>query len=233
MSKKKRIAVNLLIFALLLMVFMTVEGAALTPEGALKKQERTRNYGHSEPIALIEQGKHKFFLCKFRDHYSCPAVKRGFLGFWYESQAGCAWGDENKKEKAVNCSLTGERNKEEKLDTLYIYGIINDDRITSLDIEIFIENSQGERIIKKTTAVRPEQAGAVGKKSEKEQKVGAEKVIIGEAGGMGKISQVGETGVIYQDMFFAVINEPGMSNYYCHKLSAFDQDGNLIFEEER
>lgn len=233
MSKKKRIAVNLLIFALLLMVFMTVEGAAWTAEGALKKQERTRNYGPSEPIALIEQGEHKFFLSKFRDYYSCPAVKRGFLGLWYESKAGNAWGDENNKEKAVNCSLTGERNKEEKLDTLYIYGIINDDRITSLAIEILIENSQGERIIKKTTAVRPVPAGAAGEISEKAESAEVETVTISEEGGIGKISQVGAAGVIYQDMFFAVINEPGLSYYYCHKLSAFDQDGNLIYEEER
>ncbi len=203
MKKKKAIGINLLVIFVILTVFMTVHGAAFTPASAYKKLERTINYGPSETIVTVQQGEDRFFLSKFRDYYSCGAVKRGFLGLWYGSKAGSVWGRENDRDKAVNYSIVSERDDENGPD--FIYGVINDLEVASLEIEVLVIEADGElgiRTIEAKVADKTEQ-----------------------------IDEIREVGVIYEDMFIAFIEEKGLRNFHQKRISAFNKDNKLIFEE--
>ena len=203
MKKKKAIGINLLVIFIVLTVFMTVHGAAFTPASAYQKQERTMNYGPSETIATVQRGGDRFFLSKFRDYYSCGAVKRGFLGLWYGSKVGHAWGKENDRDKAVNYTIVSEREDDNGPD--YIYGVINVSEVTSLEIEVLVIDADGElgiRTIEAHVADKAEQ-----------------------------IDEIREVGVIYEDMFIAFIEEEGLRNFHQKKISAYSKDNQLVFEE--
>lgn len=203
MKKKKAIGINLLVISIILTVFMTVHGAAFTPASAYKKLERTINYGPSETIAAVQQGGDRFFLSKFRDYYSCGAVKRGFLGLWYGSKAGHAWGKENDRDKVVNYTIMSERDDDNGPD--FIYGVINDIEVASLEIEVLVIDADGE------LGVRTIEANVADK--------------------TWQIDEIGAVGVIYEDMFIAFIEEKGLRNFHQKKISAFNKDNQLVFEE--
>lgn len=196
MKKKKAIGINLLVITIVLIVFMTVHGAAFTPASAYKKLERTINYGPSETIAAVQQGRDRYFLSKSRDYYSCGAVKRGFLGLWYGSKAGSVWGRENDRDKAVNYTIASEQDGENGFHQLVIYGIINDTEVVSLEIEVivYMDGELGTRIIEANTADRTN----------------------------GIDAESAAVGVIYEDMFLAFIEDEGMKTYHPKKITAFD-----------
>lgn len=205
MKKKKAIGINLLVIFIILTVFMTVHGAGFTPASAYKKLERTINYGPSETIATVKQGGDRFFLSKFRDYYSCGAVKRGFLGLWYTSKAGRVWGEENDRDKAVNYTIVSEQDDDNGFHQLVIYGVINDIEIASLEIEVLVVDADGE------LGVRTIEAKVADK--------------------TGRIDEIGEVGVIYEDMFIAFIEEKGLRIFHQKRILAFNKDNQLVFEE--
>ena len=93
MKKKNAIGINLLVIFIVLTVFMTVHGSDFTSASAYKKLERTINYGPSETIATVQRGGDRFFLSKFRNYYSCGAVKRGFFRIMVRQQSGACMGN--------------------------------------------------------------------------------------------------------------------------------------------
>lgn len=205
MKKKKAIGINLLVISIVLTVFMTVHGVAFSPASAYKKLEQTINYGPSDTIATVQHGGEKFFLSKFRNYYSCGAVKRGFLGLWYGSKAGHVWGMENNADKVVNYNIVSERNDDNGLDQLVIYGIINDKEVASLEIDVLVIDEGGELSFRAIKANVTDKAGHT--------------------------DETGEVGVIYEDMFIAFIEKKGLQNFYRKKIAAFNKDGQLVFEE--
>lgn len=215
MKKKKAILLNLLVIVLVLTVFLAVEGAGLTAAAAHKKQERTINYGPSQTVAVIPKGGTRFFLAKFEEYYSCDAVKRGLFGLWYGSRAGNVWGMENNKDKAVNYHIAGDRDQQKNaVDRLSVYGIINQENVASLEIEVLIQDAGGKLTTKKIKVERKEEAGT-------------------EAGTAAEAaaSQTSASGGIYDDMFLAFIEQEGMEYFYGKKISAFDQNGREVFAE--
>jgi len=225
MKKKKAIIINLLVIIVVLTVFMAVEGAGLTAAAAHKKQERTVNYGPSQTVSVIPKDGKRFFLAKFKDYYSCDAVKRGFLGLWYGSRAGNVWGMENDREKVVNYHITGERDAQKNdVDLLAVYGIINwgKENIVSLEIEVLIQNIEGELTTEKIRVSRRDQAGIKGG-----AKAGTETGPVTEVAGV----TIATDGGIYDDMFLAFIEQEGMEYFYVKKILAFNSNGQLVFEE--
>lgn len=240
MKKKKAIIINLVVLVLILMLFMAIQGAAFTAKAAHKKQERTVNYGPSETIAIIAKDNKRFFLAKFRDYYSCDAVKRGFLGLWYGSEAGSPWGIENKKENLVNYGIKGERDKQNNdAKLLAVYGIINQQKsIATMEIEVLIQNTEEEFITrtitlnnrdtnnlknidtnnKDTNNKNINNTTEASKVSEKEDTSSAIWDLDGEGG-------------IYKDMFLGFIEQEDSQYYYVKKITAYDQSKKLIFEE--
>lgn len=203
MKKKQAVGINIVVITVVLIVFMAVHGAAFTPASAYKKLERTINYGPSETIAAVQQGEDRFFLSKFWDYYSCGAVKRGFLGLWYGSKAGHVWGKENDRDKAVNYTIVSEREDDNGPD--FIYGVINDIDVVSLEIEVLVIDADGE------LGVRTIEAKVADK--------------------TGQIDEIGAVGVIYEDMFIAFIEEKGLRNFHQKRILAFNKDNQLVFEE--
>ena len=136
---------------------------------------------------------------------SCGAVKRGFLGLWYGSKAGRVWGEENDRDKVVNYTMASELDGDNDSHQLVIYGIINDTEVASLEIEVLVVDANGELGIRTIKAQVTDKTG--------------------------QIDEIGAVGVIYEDMFIAFIEEKGLRNFHQKKISAFNKDNQLVFEE--
>jgi len=194
MKKKKAIIINLIIIAFSLLVYMTVTGSAFTPEKAHKKQELTINYGPSEIVEVVEKGTSRFILGQFNGYYSCSMVERGFLGLWYGTKRSGMWGTEIDQSKPINYNQFLVRGDDSNFDELYVYGVINDNNIKKIEIDLFLEDAEGKI-----------QTASIEIKGSDE---------------------------IFGDMFFGVIEKEGMINIvYSKRVVAFDQEGQLIYEE--
>ena len=110
---------------------------------------------------------------------------------------------ENDKDKAVNYSIVTERDDDNALD--FIYGVINDIEVASLEIEVLVIDADGE--------------------------LGTRTIKAQVADKTGQIDEIAEVGIIYEDMFIAFIEEKGLRNFHQKKISAFNKDNKLVFEE--
>ncbi|MGI6226784.1 MAG: hypothetical protein ACOYJ1_11080 [Peptococcales bacterium] len=139
MKKKKKIIINLLIIGFSLLVYMIVTGAGFTPAMAHKRQERTINYGPSQIVKVVEKGASRFFLGQFNGYYSCSMVERGRLGLWYGARKGM-WGMEIKEDKPINFHHLYIYDDNQTFDELYVYGVINDERVKRIKLEFYLDD---------------------------------------------------------------------------------------------
>ncbi|NLT47489.1 MAG: hypothetical protein GXX92_03650 [Clostridiales bacterium] len=136
MIRLKKTIRNLLLIAILLFLFMKLNGLYFSPQNALHTSERDLHYGPSEIIHSFDHGKSRYFLTRYEDFISCSPIDR-FIGVFWRYGAGS--GVENIKDRPL---FTSYRSKE--ADWL-IYGIRNDPAIAKVEIEVL--NSAGEKEI--------------------------------------------------------------------------------------
>src|SRR5690554_1207602 len=194
MKKKKAIIINIIIIAFSLLVYMTATGGAFTAEKAHIKQERTIHYGPSEIVGEVKQGNSKFFLTQFNGYYSCSMIERGFLGLWYGTKRSGMWGTEIDQSKPINYNQFLVHGDESNFNELYVYGVLNDNNIKKIEIDLFLEDAEEKLQTASIEITGPDE--------------------------------------IFGDMFFGVIEKRGTINIvYPKRVVAFDQEGQLIYEE--
>lgn len=94
MTRLKKTIRNLLLIAILLFLFMKLNGLYFSPVKALHTSERDLHYGPSEIVHSFDHGNSRYFLTRYEDFISCSPIDR-FLGvFW---RYGAGHGIENKK----------------------------------------------------------------------------------------------------------------------------------------
>jgi hypothetical protein len=133
MTRLKKTIRNLLLIAVLLFLFMKLNGLYFSPVEALHTSERDLHYGPSEIVHSFDHGNSRYFLTRYQDMISCSPIDR-FLGvFW---RYGAGHGIEIKKERPLFTSY--QSNEEEWL----VFGIRNDPSIVRVEIEV--KNAEGE-----------------------------------------------------------------------------------------
>lgn len=135
MSRLKKIVQNILLMSVFLLVFLNITGLYFSPLSAHEHSERSRHYGPSEIIHIENFNNNKYILGKYDKYVSCNEVNRFFFFFWYGAQPT---GFENTKSKSI------EYTSNISYKTLKIYGIINDKRITK--IEVILDNGASTTI---------------------------------------------------------------------------------------
>ncbi len=100
----------------------------MTPLSAHQHSERSIHYGPSEVIHIEDFDGGKYLLCKYDRWISCNTVNRTLHFLWgFGNQAT---GIENDKSKAV--AFSGSESSENSI----VYGIINDDRVKTIEITL-------------------------------------------------------------------------------------------------
>jgi hypothetical protein len=99
---------------------------------AHKSSERSIHYGPSEVVHTEDFDGGKYYLCKYDKWVSCNTVNRTWLFFWSFGNQPTGFENDRSKPIAYTWSMSYQRNK--------AYGIINDDRITKVEI-VFMDGS--------------------------------------------------------------------------------------------
>jgi len=131
MTRLKKTIRNLLIIAVLLLLFMKLNGLYFTPEQALHASERDLHYGPSEIVHSFDYDNSRFFLTKYEGFISCSPIERALGVFW---RYGAGYGTENQNDRQLYFNYrSGET-------VWYLYGIRNDPVISSVKIELQNQN---------------------------------------------------------------------------------------------
>lgn len=95
MMRLKKLIRNLLITAVLLFLFMRLNGLYFSPERALHASERDLNYGPSRIAHSFDSGNRRILLARYENFISAPGISRSLGVFWHY---GGGWGAENRSE---------------------------------------------------------------------------------------------------------------------------------------
>jgi hypothetical protein len=87
MTRLKKTIRNLLLIAILLFLFMKLNGLYFSPVKALHTSERDLHYGPSEIVHSFDHGNSRYFLTRYEDFISCSPIDR-FLGVFWRYGAG-------------------------------------------------------------------------------------------------------------------------------------------------
>jgi hypothetical protein len=140
MSKKRKLARNLFMLVLLILIAGSLSTGSLTSLAAHKRSERTAHYG---PSTIIKSQKIKggmLYLCKYDKWFSLNTVRRGFLGLWYAG--GGVHGAENDFKTPIDYTwMTTKTSGDYKIALLY--GVVNAPSIKSVKL-VMILNGQEE-----------------------------------------------------------------------------------------
>ena len=82
MSRRKRVAINIVVIAVLLYLFLHVTGFYLSPTRAHERSERSIHYGPSKIVHIEDFRGGKLILGKYDRWISCNTVLRTWLFFW-------------------------------------------------------------------------------------------------------------------------------------------------------
>lgn len=137
MTRLKKTIRNLLITAVLLFLFMQLNGLYFTPVKALHASERDLHYGPSEIVHSFDYDNSRFFLTKYEDFISCTPIDRAMGVFW---RYGAGSGIENHSDRPLFFSY---RSKES---LWWIYGIRNNPDICCVNIELQNQNGTEKNI---------------------------------------------------------------------------------------
>ncbi len=135
MTRLKKLIRNLLLIAVLLFLFMRLNGLYFSPERALHASERDLNYGPSEIVHSFDYGKSRFFLARYENYFSFPSIDRALGVFW---RYGGGWGKENEQERPLSFNFHSHDNQ------LTVFGMRNDPSITRVKVEL--PTAEGETI---------------------------------------------------------------------------------------
>lgn len=128
MSRFKKVMRNIIILAVLFLLFLWRSGFYLSPLSAHEHSERSIHYGPSEVVHVEDFEGGKYILGKYDKWVSCNTVNRELFFFWRFGNQPI--GFENDKTKAVDYTWGGS-------DQDYkVYGIINDDKVKKIDITL-------------------------------------------------------------------------------------------------
>lgn len=128
MSRLKKVIKNIIILALLFLLFFWRSGLYLSPLSAHEHSERSIHYGPSQVVHVEDFDGGKYILGKYDKWVSCNTVNRELFFFWRFGNQPI--GFENDKTKAVDYTW-GSSYQNNKL-----YGIINDERVKKVEITL-------------------------------------------------------------------------------------------------
>lgn len=129
MSRNKKIIRNIIVLCVLLFVLLKITGLYLSPISVHKSSERSIHFGPSDIIHIEDFDGGKYILCKYDKWVSCNTIKRTLFLFW--SFGGQEIGFENDKTKAIDYTWNMSKGDYYKL-----YGIINDNKIAKVEINL-------------------------------------------------------------------------------------------------
>lgn len=128
MSRPKKIIRNLLIVAILLLLFLNRSGLYFSPLSAHEHSERSIHYGPSKVVHVENFDGGKYILSKYDKWVSCNTVNRSLVFFWRFGDQPI--GFENDKTKPLDFTWSGS------YQNYKVYGIINDNRVKKIGITL-------------------------------------------------------------------------------------------------
>lgn len=128
MNRKKKIARNIIVLLVLLVIRFASSYIYLTPMAAYKASERGLHYGPSQIIHVEDFKDRKLILGKYDRWISCNTVKKSIFFFW--QYGGSQLGPEIDSSEPLNYTWSYS------IPLFKSYGIINDDRISRVEVTI-------------------------------------------------------------------------------------------------
>lgn len=129
MIRLKKIVINIILISACLYIFLKITSLYLSPLSAHEHSERLSHYGPSKIIHIENSTNNKYILGKYDKWISLNTINRYLFFFWNGTNP---IGFENTKSKAIEYTWYNSYK------ALKIYGIINDERITK--IEVILDN---------------------------------------------------------------------------------------------
>lgn len=130
MSRTKKIIRNIVVLAILFLVFLQLSGLHLTPLAAHENSERTLHYGPSQVVHIEDFDKGKYILGKYDRWVSCNTVKRELFFFW--GYGNNPIGFENIPNEAIAYTIDGSHDKDHY--DYKLYGIVNDPKVKKVEV---------------------------------------------------------------------------------------------------
>ncbi len=128
MNRRKKLLINIILVILLFFIFLKATGRYLTPLRAHRASEKSIHYGPSEVVHVEDFPGGKYMLSKYDKWISANTVNRSMGFFWRFGDQ--VTGIENDLKKPVNYSAKMSDGN------IVYYGIVNDDRVSKLEIEL-------------------------------------------------------------------------------------------------
>lgn len=127
MKRLKTLIRNLIIIAVLSLIFMKVNGIYFTPEAAFRASEKDLHGGPATIVHKIEKNGNAYLFTRYYDFYNCSRINPSFKYFW--KYGGNPYGPENRKEERLSFAHT-------PMDGGYItFGLVNDEAIEKISLE--------------------------------------------------------------------------------------------------
>jgi|SRR5680860_21898 len=128
MSRPKKIIRNLIILAILLLLFLNRSGLYFSPLSAHEHSERSIHYGPSNVVHVENFDGGKYILSKYDKWVSCNTVNRSLFFFWRLGDQPIGFENDKTKPLDFTWSRTYQNHK--------AYGIINDNRVKKIGITL-------------------------------------------------------------------------------------------------
>lgn len=128
MTRRKRVARNLVLLIFLTWLFMNRSGLYLSPMSAHKHSERSIHYGPSEVVHVEDISGTRLLLSRYDRWISCNTINRTLLFFW-----------------TFGSGVTGyEYDQNEPLDFTWamsnrifrLFGIVNNENIVNIEVTL-------------------------------------------------------------------------------------------------